>query len=149
MPNFLITNNGPHPPEKWAMTTSETIFDLSATSMMGESLLKAQKMRILIAECLLPHHMNVQSNEKKNLLDNDYIISPHDVSDYVEKATSDIVSISKGTPWESHFSDLKVQEAVKIVLANHFSTVQHIERLWYADTNASVQAKTYKAKFHG
>jgi hypothetical protein len=149
MPNFLITNNGPHPPEKWAMITAETIFDLSATSMMEETLLKAQKMRILIAECLLPHCMNVQSNEKNNLLDNDYILSPHDVSNYVEKATSDIVSISKGTPWESHFSNPEVQTAVKTVLANHFSTVQHIERLWHADTNESVQAKTYKARFHG
>ena len=31
MSKVLITNNGPHPPEKWAMITAEEIFDINNT----------------------------------------------------------------------------------------------------------------------
>ncbi len=151
MAMFLVTNNGTHPPEKWAMLIAETIFDLSETSMSGESLLKAQKMRVLIAECLVPHCTNTQNHEKDNLVKaKEHALSPHEVDIYVNNAMNDIVAASKATPWENHFANVDVQHAAKFIIKQNFITIQHIERLWFADKNqGNVAAQTYKAKFHG
>ncbi len=151
MTMFLKTDNGTHPPEEWAMTTAKVIFPIEDSSLTGNSLIKAEKMRILIAESLIAHHANVQDHEKSHLSKNHARCEMnHDVQSYVDAAIVDIVGVSKGSPWESHFAKQEVQDACKLVLENHFQTAQHIERLWHADCHPkNSNAQMYKAKFHG
>lgn len=148
MPMILQTDNGTHSPEKWALVTAKTIFDLSATSLKGEDILKAEKLRLMIADALMPHHSNTQTKEKHRLTTNaKNILEDFDVSEHIDEAMSDILSAAKGTPWEEHFNNEDVQKAVINVLGSHFTTAQHIERLWHSDKNPKCKfAAAYKAK---
>ena len=150
MTPFLSTDNGPHDPADWAFATASWVFDLSATQLKGENLLKAQKLRLAIAESLMPHHSKVQTHEREKIATNvNRMDSPLSVQNHVDAAMGHIIDISKGTPWEAHFANPAVQDAAKSILRNHFATVQHIERLWHADRNPKCEiSQRYKACFH-
>ena len=150
MTRILVTDNGPHPPEKWAMSTAEMIVDIDPTHMDGPRLMQAQKLQLAVAEVLVSHHAMVQSDEKSNIAANvEHIAGPHDVEQYLDKAVDDIARTARGTPWEAHYAEPEVQSAVKQTLRSHFGTAQHIERLWHADRNPSCDvAQQYKASFH-
>lgn len=149
MTRILVTDNGPHPPEKWAMTTAEMLVDIDPTNMDGPRLMQAQKLQLAVAEALVPHHTMVQSDEKSNIAANaDHISTPHDVEQYLDRAVDDIVAASRDTLWAAHFAEPDVQSAIKQTLRSHFATAQHIERLWHADRNPSCEvAQQYKANF--
>ena len=147
---FLSTDNGPHAPADWALATASVVFDLSATQLKGENLLKAKKLRLAIAECLMPHHSNVQNNEREKLATNvNHMDSPLFVQNHVDTAMGNILNVSKGTPWEAHFANPDVQNAARAIIGSHFATAQHIERLWHADRNPKCEiSQRYKARFH-
>lgn len=149
MTRILLTDHGPHLPEKWATTTAEVIFDIDP-KMDGPRLIQAQKLQLAIVEALIPHHVLVQYDEKNKLAtDSNHIAQTHNADDYLDKALDAVVAVSKGTPWEAHFANSTVQTVVKNELAHHFMTSQHIERLWYADRNPSNEvAQNYKSQFH-
>lgn len=149
MTRILVTNNGPHPAEKWAMATAQAIFDTSAL-VSGDHSIAAQKFQLSIAEALQPHHQQLQTDEQTKLVaDADYINSPLAADDYADKVMADVVSLSKGSPWEVHFANGDVQREAKKVIANHFMTSQHVERLWHADRNPKNKAaQTYKANWN-
>jgi hypothetical protein len=147
MAKIMITDNGPHPPEKWAMTTAETIFDTGSLVSVDRQL-HAKKLQVAIAEALLPHHTNLQVFEKQKLKDDiSHIHSAY--SHDLDTVMADIIAASKNTFWETHFAKEEVQAAVRDILTNHFSTSQHIERLWHADIHPDCPvSQQYKAKFH-
>lgn len=149
MTRILVTNNGPHPAEKWAMATAQAIFDTSAL-VSGDHSIAAQKFQLSIAEALQPHHQQLQSDEQTKLVaDPDYINTPLEASAYAEKVMNDVVGLSKGSPWEAHFARTDVQEEAKKVIADHMMTSQHVERLWHADRNPKVKAaQIYKANWN-
>ena len=45
----LITNNGTHSPEKWAVATAEHICPIDASAMSDDRLLAAKKLQVAIA----------------------------------------------------------------------------------------------------
>jgi len=146
MSRVMITNDGPHPPEKWAMTTAELIFDIGA--MAGDRLIDAQKFQLSIAEILMPHHEAVQTTERGKLSQSiDHLLSPHEVESHVDKIIRDIVALAKGTPWQAHFARPDVQEAARLMVANHVITSQQVERLWHADQNPDSEvSQAYRAR---
>ena len=150
MARILVTNNGTHSPEKWAMTTAEMIFDIGS-AIAGDHLIQAQKLQLAIAEALVPHHDSVQTTEKSRLTDDvSHIHTPHSADEYLDDTIASILAAAKGTPWEAHFKRSEVQDAAREVIANHFMTAQHIERLWHADRNPDCAvSQAYKARFHG
>lgn len=150
MARIMITNGGAHPPEKWAMVTAERIFDIGGT-VAGDRLIQAQKLQLAIAEVLMPHHEKVQSTERIKLdEDRQHILSPLNTEDYLDNIMNDIVKVSKGTPWQDHFTRPEVQVAARRVITNDIATVQHVERLWHADHHPdSAESKTYHEMFRG
>jgi hypothetical protein len=144
MSRILITNGGPHPPEKWAMTTAERIFDIGST-ITGDRLLQAQKFQIAIAEVLLPHHDKIQTTERQKLSDNTKnILAPYKVTSYLDAIMKDIKRIAKGTPWQKHFATPAVVAAVRNVIAGDIATELHVERLWHADHHPEdVESRAY------
>ena len=148
MTRILVTNGGAHPPEKWAMTTAEQLFDIG-TGVAGDRLIQAQKFQLTIAEILMPHHEKVQTAERSKLAaDASYLDAPFDGDNYADDVVKDVVNAAKNTPWQAHFSDSGVQAAARHVIVDHFHTSQHAERLWFADRHPdSEAAQIFKAKF--
>lgn len=148
MARILVTNGGSHPPEKWAMTTAEQVFDIGS-SVAGDRLIQAQKLQLAIAEALMPHYIKAQADERSTLAkDAKNVLSPHDLDAYLDKAMKDVVSAAKGTMWESHFANPDVQTAAREVVGNNFITVMHVERLWHADHNPDCEfAQSYRTQF--
>lgn len=150
MARILITNNGTHSAEKWAMTSAEMIFPLDDSHLVGEGLIAAQKFQTSLAELLSGHHKAVIDEEQSSLHANaEHFATPRDGSHFLDHALSDIVEAAAGTPWEKHFAHLEVQEAVRGVLQNHVDTMQHVERLWHAAHNKSEHGDAYTAAFNG
>lgn len=149
MARIIATDNGPHSAEEWAITTAEIIFDLSNIQDNGRRL-EARKFQMIIAELLLPHHNNNQISEQAKLSESaSYINSEYDVSLYVTHVINEIITASKNTPWELHFSNQVVIDAVKNTISQHLITSQHIERLWHANRNPDCKiSQEYKQKFN-
>lgn len=146
----LVTNGGPHPPEKWAVATSEQIMPL-ASELAGDRLLQAKKLQIAIADALVPHHHRCQHEERGNLTSKGdaRFDEPHNADHLIEGILADIEKAAAGTPWEDHFKSPHVQAAIGDEVHHHLATIQHIERLWHADRNPSSKAgQDYKARFH-
>ena len=144
MSRILITNGGPHPPEKWAMTTAERIFDIGST-VAGDRLIQAQKFQLAIAEVLLPHHNKVQIAERTKLDGNvKNLLVPYDVTGFLDGIMKDITTVAKGTPWQDHFAKPAVMAAMREIVGGDIATSEHVERLWYADHHPdSAEAKSY------
>jgi hypothetical protein len=149
MTQILITNNGVHSPEKWAMMSAQNIFNIQST-VQEDKLIEAQKFQILLAEQLQTHYNDAQIEERTALTnDAEHVLKAFAVSSYVEKMLQAVISIAKGTLWEAHFAITSVQNAVREVLQDHLFTVHHIERLSHADKNPTCpHATQYKAFFH-
>jgi hypothetical protein len=140
MTRILVTNGGPHPPEKWAMTTAEMIFDIGS-AVVGNRLIQAQKFQLVIAEILVPHHGKVQNNERSKLNEDvENILTPFNSEKYLDGIMKDIINAAKGTPWQEHFAQPEVQAAARAVIASHIVTAQHVERLWHADHHPDLPA---------
>lgn len=150
MAKIMVSDNGPHSPEKWAIATAEIIVDIDS-GIAGNRLIQAQKLQTAIAEALVPHHTTVQVDERSKLAtDVSHIHTPHSAKEYIDQVMKDIVGAAKGTPWENHFVNPQVQETIAEIAANHFMTAQHIERLWHADRNPScADSQQYKTRFNG
>ena len=150
MTKILVTNGGAHPPEKWAMTTAESVFDIG-TGVAGDRLIQAQKFQLTIAEILMPHHEKVQATERSKLTaDPNCLMAPPDGVDFADDVIKDIVTAAKNTPWQAHFANPAVQAAARDVIIDHFHTSQHAERLWFADRHPeSEAAQAFKATFAG
>ena len=148
MARIMTTNGGPHPPETWAMTTAEQIFDIGS-GVGGDRLIQAQKMQLAIAEALMPHYTKAQESERAKLNeDAQNILAPHDVDDTVEAVLKDVIKAATGTPWQGHFANPEVQRAAREVLTINFRSSQHVERLWHADNNPDCEtSQSYKAMF--
>jgi hypothetical protein len=148
MTRILVTNGGAHPPEKWAMTTAEQIFDIG-TGVAGDRLIQAQKFQLTIAEILMPHHEKVQSTERSKLSDDsNYILTALTGEAYADDVIKDIATAAKNTPWASHFASPEVQAAARDVIVEHFLTSQSAERQWFADRHPESEAvQTFKAAF--
>jgi hypothetical protein len=148
MARILSTNGGSHPPEKWSMTTAEQIFDIGST-VAGDRLIQAQKLQLSIAEALMPHYAKMQEDQRSKLeSDAKSILVPPNVDDRVEAVMKDVINAAKGTAWQAHFANPEVQAAAREVLANHFRSSLHVERLWHADRNPDCEvSQSYKAMF--
>jgi hypothetical protein len=149
MARILITNNGKHSPDKWAMVSAEMIFPLDNTALVGERLIAAQKFQTQIAEILSPHHESVMEDEKAKLDDNtEHFETLHNAEEYFDDVIHDIQSAAEATPWAEHFTHPEVIAVIKEIILNHMHTVQHTERLWHATHSPSEHGDRYR-KAHG
>ena len=147
----LITNNGPHSPEKWAVATAEHICPIDASAMTEDRLLAAKRLQLAIAEALMPHHAKVQNHERAGLKakGDDHFDSPLDPSHHLDDAMVAIIGAARGTPWEAHYAKPDVQAAIRQEVGIHFATAQDIERQHHADRHPQhKKAQSYKAMRH-
>ena len=139
----LITNGGPHSPEKWAVATAEIIFDINP-AMASDRLLQAKRLQLAIVEALIPHHAGVMDRERghmagdkkqRNLRKSDDLHTDHqkEAGAEADEAIAAIQAAAKGTPWEGHCSEPERVAAWRNIIASHFMTSKHIEHCWHSD----------------
>lgn len=147
----LITNHGPHSPEKWADATASMIFPVDP-NVEGDRLLAARRVQMKITEALVPHHEKMQSREREHLGgDGDKrMFAPYDGKDHADEAMSGVIDALKGTPWEEKASNEEWLNIVRNLITQHFNDAQHIERSWHAIRNPHNETcRAFTAAYHG
>lgn len=132
----LSTNGGAHPPEQWAVTTSEFLVDIDP-SVTGDRLIAAKKLQAAVAEVMMPQHTSIQNRERSTLGQNNHeqLFSVLDSHAEAEAAYEKVVACAKGTPWEYHFLRDDVRREAVATIEQHMNTVRHIERQWHCHRN--------------
>lgn len=146
---ILITDNGPHPPDKWAVATAEHIFPISPM-IAKDRLMDAKKIQLAIAEALVSHHGDNIAAEQSALAARgaDRFGEPFTPEDATQKALETVVSVMANSPWKDKTLDPEWQGAVRSILASHFATAQQIERQWHAHRNPGERSDAFLAKIH-
>lgn len=142
----MITNGGPHPADKWADMTTETILDLvqvEEDSVSPEAAAARQAKRDLrpvLFGIFNAYHDAVQKHERDDLTKNvktlddanaraaaKIDVTPHlGVMDQVDAALA-------ATPFATHFAKPEVSEIVHLIIAQHTANAMHIERSYHRD----------------
>lgn len=145
----MVTNGGPHPPEKWAVTTAEQIFPISQ-DMEGSRFVQAKEVQLAIVKALLPHHGGVMSREQGKLAEShDRLDEAYDPEHRVDAALAEVIACVKGSPWEAKTEDPAWRHEVGNVICSHFATVMDVERQWHAHKNKSAKGDAFLASKNG
>lgn len=141
----LITDGGPHPADKWANETAESIGDLiqvdqTSNTPAAAAARKAKPRFILdMADRLESFHQShidhskvqlaTHGNARVNPNLHPYAPNP----DILNDAVNAVIECSKGTPFEAHFQNFTTRAAVASIIGSHFSSADHIERSYHVD----------------
>jgi hypothetical protein len=143
----MITNGGPHPPEKWASVTAQKIIDISANA--PDALYReARAFQAKIEELLVGHHRLAQEHERVALATEgpDRLVTELDTGAYVPDALDDILAAARGTSFAAHFAKPETQVYLARVLREHTHSIMHVERSWHADAHPDHEhSKAFKA----
>lgn len=148
----MITNGGPHPADKWAELTTNTILDLiqiaedSVTPEATAARKAKRDLRPVLFDILNDHHDGVQRLERSGnasvktlkaaevhacTVRNPIDCTPHlGVVDEVSAALA-------ATPFAAHFAKPEVIEVLKTIVGQHTADVMHIERKWHHDRHVA------------
>ena len=133
---ILVTNGGPHPPEKWAdVTTSQIMTLIEIAPSADRSFAKAKRdFEYKLFGLLTEIHDEVQKSEQGKLAkDSAHLHSSLAPQQAATEASNKIVEAAKGTMFAEHFQKNEVRAFVYQTLCQHFADVMHIERLWHSD----------------
>jgi hypothetical protein len=145
--NFLVTNGGPHPADKWADVTANVIVDTllvdSRPDDVSEQAAAARaakrKLRNDLFDIFNDHHDIVQKAErvengkcKKPADAAARVIALHDPEPHMG-VLERVNAVFASTPFSDHFAKPEVQEIVKTIIGQHTVDVMHIERRWHHD----------------
>lgn len=140
----MITNGGPHPADKWADVTTDTILDLiqvqedSVSPEATAARAAKRNLRPVLFEILNGHHDRVQKHEQGELgKDAKRIHAALDPWPHATPIMDQVNAALAATPFADHFAKLEVKIAVGGIVAQHTADVMHIERRWHADRLAA------------
>ncbi len=133
---LMITDGGPHSPEKWAAVTVRGVIDIAETA--PDALLReAREFEDKAVATLTRHHALVQDHERNGLSTEgaDRLASNIDPSGHIPDAVDDIIALSKGTSFAAHFATPETREYLERLLHEHFHHSMWIERSWHANAH--------------
>jgi len=167
---LLITDNGPHPAETWAIASANALLDwfkVDPNSGRGAQL-EIMKLRTIaaVADCLLVHHEVVQRIERQKLAAGEHsrLMADLDASEHtdIDKAIADVFQLVKPllenaqlfVPGSVFGQQPDLHDYVKGVIRERIETDlrtnMHIERSWHADRNpGNEHAQIFRAFNHG
>lgn len=145
---FMVTDGGPHPADRWADLTANTIVDTilvdsnpndGSANAISVRLAKRELRNALFA-VLIVHHSDVQRLErvdntavKKAADAAERVIAPLDPTRYMVNAMDAVNATFAATPFAAHFAKPEVQAVVAQIIGQHTVDVMHIERRWHHD----------------
>ena len=140
---IMVTNNGSHPPEKWASESAAQLVDIIQLepSAMGYHALVAEKARLAgkFEKALVPHFKKIQDREKDKLEEDGEARLKDDVvpnMDILDEAVESVLSTTADSMFSDHFEKAEVKKFVKSSIGSHMATVKDVERSWYTDQNS-------------
>lgn len=145
---LMVTNGGPHPPDKWAEITSDEILglvqideDSASSEAIAARLAKRDLARQLFSYFMM-HHAGVQQSERAALAKSakrvDAKLDPTvHLKAGAEALAPDLAAIFDLTPFADHFRKPDVITVVNTIIAQHSGDVMHLERRWHADRQAT------------
>jgi hypothetical protein len=148
----MITNGGPHPADKWADMTADSILELlvdgNPDNVSPEAAAARQAKRDLrpvLFNIFNGHHDRVQKHERGSLksikghaaaCDHcDHAKNPLDVTPHLSVMDQVFVALA-ATPFASHFAQPEVQETLRQIVGRDTANVMHIERRYHSDRMA-------------
>ncbi len=136
MTMIMVSNNGPHSPEKWAAITIKQVVDINPNAT-GPEFIEGKTLEMKLLQSLVKFHKDAQDNEKGKLASKGYdrlheSLDPSQDLD-VDAMVMELVSHALGTSFESHFAKPVTKDHLRGVLLSHFATSMDIERSWHAD----------------
>lgn len=153
MQTLMITNNGTHPPDKWADVTTEAILNLIDVKedSVSESAIEARQakrdLRPVLFDIFNGHHEGVQAREKdalakikKHAEARAHCEKPLGLHEDVPSTLEEVNAALKSTPFAAHFAQPHVQDVLRAIIGQHSATVLDIERRTHADRLAKKEA---------
>ncbi len=143
----MITNGGPHPPEKWASVTAGQIIDIAASAPTA-LLAEARSFEARITSLLTGHHRLAQEHERAALATEGpaRLLAPLDTGAHMPDAVDDIVAAARGTSFAAHFQKPETRAYLERLLHEHMHHNMLIERSWHADAHPDEpHSKAFKA----
>lgn len=117
---ILITNNGAHPPRKWAeIIASEVI--VVADDAASELQIAGAALREKIMEVVEPHFAEAHDAEEHSHHETEMHSDPH-----VSQMIDAIIDAAQGTPWEAHFAKVEVIDLILQRCHLHVKSVMDI-----------------------
>lgn len=143
----MITNGGPHPADKWADVTTDTILDLiqvqedSVSPEATAARAAKRDLRPKLFAIFNDHHDGVQKHEQGHLTKNikaankaaDHVAAQIDPMPHVDPTFEKVKAVLAATPFAAHFAQPHVQEVLQTIIGQHTADVMHIERRWHHD----------------
>jgi hypothetical protein len=126
---FLITNNGPHPPDVWAAITAAQIIQIAPRAQNGQG----SALQLEILGILETAHKCAQETERALLAERGAarLDEPLDPRDYIALAMLGILRAAEASEFAEHFAQDHVRDYLYQLLGNHFATTMNIERQWH------------------
>jgi hypothetical protein len=133
----MITNGGPHPADRWADVTTDTIVDLlidaNPDSVTPEALIARQAKRDLkpkLFDIFNSHHDGLQKNDGKP---HSAVDAPIEILGETLSTLAKVNKVLAATPFATHFAKPEVQAILTSIIGQHSTDVVHIERRYAAD----------------
>lgn len=139
--SVLVTDGGPHPPDKWASVVGARIADLVqievASDTEAAALARKAKPRFSLDVCdaVEAFFSDVMAAEVAAVDDGSVAArhSPFSIDAFLGPATAAVVAAAGGTPFAGHFALPEVQDAVRNILKQYFIEAANIQRSWAFD----------------
>lgn len=140
----MITNGGPHPADKWADVTTDTIMDLiqvqkdSVSPEATAARAAKRDLRPKLFAIFNAHHEAVQASERADVPKSLAAAGAHvakqlDPTPIVTPTLAKINAVLAATPFANHFAEPNVQAILQGIIGQHTADVMHIERRWHHD----------------
>ncbi len=136
----MITNGGPHPSDRWADMTTESILELievgeeSATPEAVKARAVKRALRPDLFAIFNGHHERVQKHERgvlakaKESMVTDTINVAHHMT-----IGQEVDALLAATPFAAHFARPEVRAVIHKIIGRDTANVMHIERRYHAD----------------
>ncbi len=136
---FMITNGGPHPPEKWADVTAREIAGLIVIEPTAptQAVIDKREFETRLFKLLAEQHKHTQDRARTGLMEAGHVDHRQLVHDRASVVAEKVVALAHGTRFGDHFAKPEVKTFVHNVIGQHFANSVDIERRWHRDRNRS------------
>ncbi len=133
----MVTNGGPHPPEKWADVTARAIAALIVIEPTAptQAIVDKREFEMALFKLLIEQHKHVQDSTRTALAGTQHVDHHRLVVDRAADAANGIAALVKSTRFAEHFDKPEVKTFLHNVIGQHFADSVHIEHGWHKDRN--------------